>query len=152
MENPSESTTQIERYSETYKKRQLKLLGHVITANNTDPMGQVALREGLIEEKKIGKQVGKSKLDWIQEGKKSAWNKFRNEIDQADRRNPNRRRKYKAKLEQDMKILEWAIAKIFRTTMRGEKPSRAGRAGATLPENAGRDCATLVVTAESLTW
>ena len=71
------------------------------------------MKDGTIKGTKVGKRrVGKPKLDWIQEGK-NAWKTFRNEIDESARRQPNRRRKYKAKLEQDMQMREWAIDKRF---------------------------------------
>ena len=78
------SQKQIERYSEAYKKKKLELLGHVITADNADPMRQVALKQGSIKDKKVvNRRMGKPKLDWVQEGRKSAWKTFRCEIDQS---------------------------------------------------------------------
>ena len=104
-------------------------------------MRQVALREGSVNGIKVGRRrVGKPKLDWIQEGK-SAWKTFRNELDHSERRHPNRRRKFKAKLEQDMQILEWAIEKIFQDQpeRRKTKQKRKGRARATLPKTSKRE-------------
>ena len=72
MEEHGRSPKQIEEYSETYRNRKLKFLGHVIRADDSDPMKQVALRDGSIKGTKIGKRrVGKPKLDWIQEGKRA---------------------------------------------------------------------------------
>ena len=103
----------IERYSDAYKKRKLELFGHVIRVDNEDPMRQVALKQGSITDKNVWKRgVGKPKLDWIQEGRKCAWNTFRSEIDQTDRRNPNRR-KSGAKFCQNVKIMERALGKKF---------------------------------------
>ena len=45
-------------------------------------------------------------MDWLLEGKKSAWKTFKREIDESARRHPERRRKYKAKQEQEMQIPE----------------------------------------------
>ena len=60
--------------------------------------------------KKVGKRrVGKPKLYWVQEGRKSAWKIFRSEVDQSGRRNPDRRRKYKAKFSQGIQTMEWAL-------------------------------------------
>ena len=74
MEEPGGKNKQIEK-RETYKQRKLKLLGHVIRADNPDPMSQVALRESSIKGKEVGKQrVGKPKLDCIREGKKCLGN------------------------------------------------------------------------------
>ena len=65
---------QIEKYSDAYKNRKLKLLAHIIRADNEDPMRQVALKQGSIKDKNVGKRrVGKSKLDWVHEGRTSAW-------------------------------------------------------------------------------
>ena len=47
---------QIERYSESYRKRKLSLLGHVIRADNTDPMKQVAMENGTITGKQFAKE------------------------------------------------------------------------------------------------
>ena len=114
MEDEAKNPKQIEKYSEAYRKKKLSLLGHVTRADNSDPMRQVAMESGKIKGRKVGKRrVGKPKLDWVHEGKQSAWKTFRNEIDESARRHPNRRRKYTAKLEQDMQILAWAIDKRF---------------------------------------
>ena len=53
--------------------------------------------------------VEKPKFDLVQEGKTTP--KTRGEIDQSDRRNPYRKRKYKAKFNQDINIMVWALDK-----------------------------------------
>ena len=63
LEEPG-NQKRIEIHSEAYKKRKLKLLGHVIRSENEDPMRQVALKQGSIKDKKVGtRMVGKPKLD-----------------------------------------------------------------------------------------
>ena len=57
--------------------------------------------------------MGKPKLDWIRQGQIKVWKKFRSEIDQSPRRNPDKRRKYNRKLEQDISIIEWAMDKKY---------------------------------------
>ena len=52
-------------------------------------------------------------MDWPMQGKKNAWDTFRKESGESARRHPERRRKHKAKQEQEMQILEWAIDGIF---------------------------------------
>ena len=90
----------------------MSLLGHVIRADNTNPMRQVAMDDCTITGRTVGKKrVGEPKMDWLLGGKKSAWNSSRKETDESSRRHPERRRKYKAKQEQEMQILEWAIDK-----------------------------------------
>ena len=71
MDEQNGNLKQIGKYREAYKKRKLKLLGHVIRADNADPMRQVALKQRSIKNKQVGeRKVGKPKLDWIQERKK----------------------------------------------------------------------------------
>ena len=115
--NREETTTDLRRlktYSETYLGRKMKLLGHVVRAGNDDPMRQVTFKEGCVKELKVGtRRVGKPKLDWIRQGKIKAWKKFRSEIDQSHSRNPDKRKKYKGKLEQDISIIEWAMDKKY---------------------------------------
>ena len=55
---------QIERHSKAYRKIKPGLLGHVIRADNADPMRQVSLKQGSIKDKEVGtRKVGKPKLD-----------------------------------------------------------------------------------------
>ena len=98
---------QIETYSEAYKKRKLKLLGHAIRADNADLMRQVAFMQGSVNDKQVGKRrVGEPRLDWVQE-RKNAWKTSTGEIDQADRRTPDEtRRIHKAKFNQETNIME----------------------------------------------
>ena len=92
----------------------MKLLGRVIRAENEDPMRQVTFKEGCVKELKVGRRrVGKPKLDWVRGDKIQMWKKFRSEIDQSHRRNPERRRKSKGKLEQYIRIIEWAMDKKY---------------------------------------
>ena len=54
----------------------MKLLGHVVRAENNDPMRQVMFRSGRVEELHVGKRrVGKPKLDWVRQGKIQVWEK-----------------------------------------------------------------------------
>ena len=58
------SQKQVEKYSDAYKKRKLKLLGHVIRADNEGPMRNVALKQGSVKDKNVGKRrVGTPRLD-----------------------------------------------------------------------------------------
>ena len=92
----------------------MKLLGHVIRTGNDDPMRQVIFKEGCVKELKVGtRRVGKPKLDWVRQDKIQVWKKFRSEIDRSESRNPDKRRTYKGKLEQDISIIGWALDKKF---------------------------------------
>ena len=96
----------IHRFSDTYNKRKLKLLGHVIRADSDDPLSQVSLKPGAATLKKVGKRkVWKPKQDWLQEGMKQTWKTFRHEIDQTGCRNPDKSGKYRDKFEQHLHIL-----------------------------------------------
>ena len=74
-----DSTTKaIERYSEAYQKRKLRLFGHVVRAEDEDPMRQVALEKSTIKNKAaVKRRVGKPKLDWVHENIKNAWKQLR---------------------------------------------------------------------------
>ena len=94
--------------------RKLKLLGHVVRADNDDPMRQVTFKSGCVKELNVGKRrVGKPKLDWIIQGKVQVWKKFCSEIDQSHTRNPEKRRKHKGKLNRNIKLIEWAMDKKY---------------------------------------
>ena len=74
----------------------MKLLGHVVRAENDDPMRQVMFKSGRVEELNVVKRrVGKPKLDWVRQGKIQVWKKFRAEIDQSHTRNPEKRKNIK---------------------------------------------------------
>ena len=46
-------------------------------------------------------------------GKQTVWKKFRHEIDQSDKQNPHKKRKYKDKWKQDVDIMNWALDRKF---------------------------------------
>ena len=53
MEDDGKNQKQIDYFSEAYRKRQLSLLGHVIRADNSDPMRQAAMQNGTIKGRKV---------------------------------------------------------------------------------------------------
>ena len=58
------------------KTKKTKLLGHVIRANQDDPLRQVSFLPGTITVLPIeGKRAGHPKEDWIYETKKLVWHK-----------------------------------------------------------------------------
>ena len=87
----------------------LNFLGHVIRAENEDPIKPVtAIR------KKVGKRrVGNPSKDWVEEGVKTVWKKVRHQVGQSDRRHPFRKRNFRACHQQCLHILERATDKIF---------------------------------------
>ena len=67
----------IQRYSEVYQKRKLRLFGHVVRTSNEDPVRQVTLEKCTIKNKAtVTRRVGKPKLDWVHE---TSWKTFRKE-------------------------------------------------------------------------
>ena len=103
-----------EKFSMAYRKRKLELLGHVVRAENDDPMRQVTLKKGSIRNSAAGtRRVGKPKLEWVHENRKIAWKQHRIETDQSHRRKPDKRRKYTATISQDISIRGWAMDKKF---------------------------------------
>ena len=73
----------------------MKLLGHVIRADNGDPLRQVTFREGNIRNARAETiRSGKPKMEWSRERKKQIWKKIRHEMDNSDKRKPDKRRKY----------------------------------------------------------
>ena len=103
----------IDKFSDTYVNRKLRLLGSVIRAENEDPIRQVTLKPSTATRTKVHhRRVGKPRHDWVQEGMKKVW-KITHEVDQSDSRHPFRRRVYKGNKQQRLNILEWAIDKRF---------------------------------------
>ena len=61
----------------------MKLFGHMVRAENLDPMRQVTLKKGSIKSIATGtRRVGKPKLEWVHENRKDAWKQHRTEVDQ----------------------------------------------------------------------
>ena len=107
-----EGERRLKTYSETYLSRKMKLLGHVVRAEDDHPMRQVTFKSGRVEELNVGKRrMGKPKLDWVRQGKIQVWKEFRAEIDQSHTRNPEKRRKHKGNLSQDINLITWAMDK-----------------------------------------
>ena len=73
---PARKDRKLKRYSATYVERKMKLLGHVVRADNKDPMRQVTFEKGNVTERTVGKRrVGKPKLKWTKTTMQEAWNK-----------------------------------------------------------------------------
>ena len=64
----------IEKFSQSYMNRKLKLMGHVIRADNEDPLRQVTFRQGNMKGARIEKRRARqSKFNWSWEGKNKYW-------------------------------------------------------------------------------
>ena len=101
-------------FSKAYKIRRQKLLGHVLRAENHDPMRQVTFN------KNTGKPVtftkkrsGKPREQWTEQAMKRVWKEFRHEAPKANASRPNKKRKYKASGRQAKYILQWAKDRKF---------------------------------------
>ena len=87
-------------FSDDYKYRKNKLLGHVIRAENGDPMRKVTVLPGTTEEWGFAhRRVRRPKDQWLHETKKLAWKKCRYMEDRQGHKQPNKRTKYKGRGE-----------------------------------------------------
>ena len=105
---------QLRAFSEDYKYRQTKLLGHVIRADNTDPMRKVTFKPDSIRNWSTPlKRVGRPKEQWVQGAKTQAWKKCRHLQDRQGYRKPDKRTKYKKKPLQEAYLYTWAEERQF---------------------------------------
>ena len=62
---------EIKRFSEFHNERKARLLGHILRADNNDPLRQVSFQPGTAYRVQYGKKrVGKPKQNWIHQTKK----------------------------------------------------------------------------------
>ena len=105
---------QLRPFSHDYKQRQTKLLGHVIRADNNDPMRKVTFRPNSIRAWRTPlRRVGRPREQWITGAKKQAWKKCRHMQDKQGWKNPTRRTKYKGKPLQEAYLFTWAEERFF---------------------------------------
>ena len=79
-----------------YKRQKKKLLGHVLRAQDSNPMRQIAFKAGFAREVEADKRrVGNPRVSWQWSAKKIVWKEFRHEAPKVYSRNPNRVRTYK---------------------------------------------------------
>ena len=89
-----EHRKKLRAFSEDYKHRKSKLLGHIIRADNNDPMRKVTFAANTIEEWGFDKRrVGRPKDQWLFESKRTAWKKCRHMEDRQGHRKQNKRTK-----------------------------------------------------------
>ena len=101
-------------FSEDYKHRQTKLLGHVIRAADHDPMRQVTFKPGGVRNWSTPiRRVGRPKEQWIQGAKKQAWKKCRHLQNRQGHKNLQKRTKYKKKPVQEAYLHTWAEERQF---------------------------------------
>ena len=101
-------------FSEDYKHRQTKLLGHIIRADNDDPMRKVTFKPNTIRNWNTPlRRVGRPKEQWIQSAKTQVWKKCRHREDRQASSKPDKRTKYKGKQLQDAYIHLWAEDRHF---------------------------------------
>jgi hypothetical protein len=64
----------MEQFSQTWKKRKVKLLGRIIRAHRYDPLRQVIYQKGtLVPRIEYKRRVGTPKLHWLKETYIDAW-------------------------------------------------------------------------------
>ena len=109
-----EHKKKLRAFSEDYKYRRSKLLGHIIRADNSDPMRKVTFAADNIVEWGFDKRrVGRPKDQWLFETKRAAWKKCRHLEDRQGHRKQNKRTKYRGKPVQDAYIHTWADERQF---------------------------------------
>ena len=109
-----EHRKKLRAFSEDYKYRKSKLLGHIIRADNNDPMRKVTFAANTIVEWGFDKRrVGRPKDQWLFETKRAAWKKCRHMEDRQGHRKQNKRTKYRGKPVQDAYIHTWADERQF---------------------------------------
>ena len=109
-----EHRKKLRAFSEDYKHRRSKLLGHVIRADNNDPMRKVTFAANTIEEWGFDKRrVGRPKDQWLFETKRTAWKKCRHLADRQGHKKQNKRTKYKGKPLQEAYLDTWADERRF---------------------------------------
>ena len=101
-------------FSEDYKHRQTKLLGHIIRGSNDDPMRKVTFKPNSIRNWNTPlRRVGRPREQWIHGAKKQAWKKCRHMEDRQGSSKPDKRTKYKGKPTQEAWIHTWAEERHF---------------------------------------
>jgi len=109
-----EHRKKLRAFSEDYKHRRSKLLGHVIRADNNDPMRKVTFAANTIEEWGFDKRrVGRPKDQWLFETKRTVWKKCRHMEDRQGHKKQNKRTKYKGKPLQEAYLDTWAGERRF---------------------------------------
>ena len=109
-----EHRKKLRAFSEDYKYRKTKLLGHVIRADNSDPMRKVTFAPNTVEEWGFAqRRVGRPKDQWLHEAKKTAWKKCRHMEDRQGHTKQQKQTKYKGKPIQDAYIHTWAEERRF---------------------------------------
>ena len=105
---------QLRAFSEDYRHRQTKLLGHVIRADNHDPMRKVTFRPNSIRNWRTPlRRVGRPEEQWTEGAKKQAWKKCRHMQDRQGNKKPDKRTKYKGKPLQEAYLHSWADGRHF---------------------------------------
>ena len=109
-----EHRKQLRPFSEDYKHRKTKLLGHVIRADNEDPMKKITFLPNTIEEWGFAhRRVGRPKDQWLHETKKLVWKKCRHMENRQGYKKADKRTKYKGKTLQEAYIHTWAEDRCF---------------------------------------
>ena len=73
LQKANETGTHTQRLSESWKEQKLKLLGHILRADHSDPLRQVLFESGTnIPRYHIIRRSGRPKLDWLLETMKDA--------------------------------------------------------------------------------
>ena len=74
---PNKPYKQVKLFSDYHKDKKIRLLGHVIRANQSDPLRQVSFMPGTINPLPTeGKRAGHPKQDWLFETKRLVWHKI----------------------------------------------------------------------------
>ena len=77
---PNRPWKKIKLSSQFYQERKIKLMGHIIRADNDDPLRAVTFHPNSLDpiSLSVKKRAGRPKLDWIEETKKEIWSTFLN--------------------------------------------------------------------------
>jgi hypothetical protein len=109
-----EHRKKLRAFSEDYKYRKSKLLGHIIRADNDDPMRKVTFAPSTIVEWGFAsRRVGRPKDQWLFESKKTVWKKCRHMEDRQGHKKVDKITKYKETPLQDAWIYTWGEERHF---------------------------------------
>ena len=75
---PNDPTRKIKRFSEELEKRRVRLAGHILRTDNTDPMRQVSYQPSNANPLQIGmRRVGRPRQQWVFKTNEAIHNRIR---------------------------------------------------------------------------
>lgn len=92
----------VKRFSDFHKERKAKLLGHILRADNSDPLREVTFQPDSASRVEYGKKrVGKPRMNWIHQTKKYVYVEKQHMFS------------YDESVSQDKQLLQWARERRF---------------------------------------